>query len=93
MKAASWEIKENFPEYILIKDFGKHKDDLNITNNAGKVLLELWEKKHLTPKKKVFYLGSDKSVDELVWTPLAFGGIKFLGFQAGLEYLKLKNKK
>ena len=93
MKSALWEIKEDSAEYILIKDSGNHKQILTITNDAEKVVNDLWKNKHLIPNKKIFYIDSEKLIDELLWEPLAFGGVKFKGFQAGLEYLKLKKKK
>lgn len=53
---------------LIIRDVGDHTQQLTVTNDVERVVLELHRQGHLPDGRKLHYYDSDNSLDEIVVT-------------------------
>jgi len=71
-----YEIVRNVPgEALIIRDVG-HMNTRSVTNDAERVVREIFEAGLLPEGRRLFYYDSESSLDELVVRDGRFGGFR-----------------
>jgi len=83
---SNFTILENTDRYILIHDDAEEYQSMSVTNDAENVVEYLYENGLLKNDKRIFYVDTLGSVDELEHTLGVFNGFKF-----GFESLEIFN--
>ncbi len=75
---AVFRIEDEKENYIFIKDTGNHHNCITVTNDVEWVLSELFSLCENAENKRIFYMDSEGSIDEIV-----HNGKAFISFKAG----------
>lgn len=74
-----FEIVENRPDRICIRDLGPWDQYKTVTNDAENVVAVLFQRRAIKPGKRLFYYDSDQQLDEILFDSSG----KFTGFAPG----------